>query len=644
MKKALLFLAAALFFGMVAQAQTIYSEDFESVEVTDNIGNLPSGWITYEDNLTNFNNGQYDYRPFGNSWCVYNMGGWGKCAFCMTYTNEASQVDRWMITPQIAIPASGDYSLTFNVYGSNYNEKLRVLVSTTGTEKADFTQTLFAGELDPGVSSKLFSLANYAGQSIYIAFQNYTTDGLYTFIDDIEVKVVPANSISAVSASAPTWTAQNSNANVSLTVRNTGSAALAAFDVTYTVNGGDEQTLNVTGVDVAPFTNYTYTFPVQMTTLGVALVNITVSNPNNDTDADESDNSTSCETNVYDPALYAPNRMTLLEHFTTAKCQYCPGGHDRLEQAMNGFEDRICWVAHHVGFNTDDMTISESNQIMNLYNTTGTWAPAMTLDRNGDFAIGAEEGGVVGSVGDVSDIVAQFTDATGTPAIVTVELSNLNYDPQSRQLSVTVSGSFFSDFDGTEPRLSLYITQDGIYGVQADAATQSYIQHYEHNHVIRACVSNVWGDQNVFTSTTAGSTYSKTYTYTLPTKFSANKCRLIAFVNDYGPDMMHRTVANATKSGYLMTGDDPTTGIGDVQAGMEVITYPNPTTEMVYVTAEGAIRSFEMVDAMGRKVMGQENLNSDILELNVRSLAAGIYFITITTDRGTAVQRVSVTK
>lgn len=643
MKKALLFLAAALTFGMVAQAQTIYSEDFESVEVTDNIGNLPSGWITYEDNLTNFNNGQYDYRPFGNSWCVYNMGGWGKCAFCMTYTNEASQVDRWMITPQIAIPASGDYSLTFNVYGSNYNEKLRVLVSTTGTEKADFTQTLFAGELDPGVSSKLFSLANYAGQSIYIAFQNYTTDGLYTFIDDIEVKVVPANSISAVSASAPTWTAQNSNANVSLTVRNTGSAALAAFDVTYTVNGGDEQTLNVTGVDVAPFTNYTYTFPVQMTTLGVALVNITVSNPNNDTDADESDNSTSCETNVYDPAT-TTQRTSLLEHFTTAKCQYCPGGHERLEQAMNGFEDRICWVAHHVGFNTDDMTISESNQIMNLYNTTGTWAPAMTLDRNGDFAIGAEEGGVVGSVGDVSDIVAQFTDATSTPAYVTVELSNLNYDPQSRQLSVTVSGSFVSDFDGTEPRLSLYITQDGIYGVQADAATQSYIQHYEHNHVIRACVSNVWGDQNVFTSTTAGSTYSKTYTYTLPTKFSANKCRLIAFVNDYGPDMMHRTVANATKSGYLMTGDDPTTGIGDVQAGMEVITYPNPTTEMVYVTAEGAIRSFEMVDAMGRKVMGQENLNSDILELNVRSLAAGIYFITITTDRGTAVQRVSVTK
>ena len=108
--------------------------------------------------------------------------------------------------------------------------------------------------------------------------------------------------------------------------------------------------------------------------------------------------------------------------------------------------------------------------------------------------------------------------------------------------------------------------------------------------------------------------------------------------------MLHRTVANATKSYYLMTGNDPTTGIGDVQASMNVVTYPNPATEMVYVTTESAISSFEMVDALGRKVMGNENLNADILELNVSDLNAGIYFITITTEHGTATQRVSVTK
>ena len=108
--------------------------------------------------------------------------------------------------------------------------------------------------------------------------------------------------------------------------------------------------------------------------------------------------------------------------------------------------------------------------------------------------------------------------------------------------------------------------------------------------------------------------------------------------------MKHRTILNATKSDYLLSGSDPTTGIGDVQAGMEVVTYPTPATEMVYVTAESAIRSYQMVDAMGRQVMSHENLNADILELNVSELAAGIYFITITTDHGTATQRVSVAK
>lgn len=640
MKKTLLFLAAALTFGMAANAQTIYSEDFENVTLDNNIGTLPTGWTTYEDNLTNFNNGSYDYRPFGNSWCVYNMNGWGKCAFCMTYTNEATQVDRWMITPQITIPATGDYSLTFNVYGSNYHEMLRVLVSTTGTAKTDFTQTLFEGELDAGLATKLLSLASYAGQDIYIAFQNYTTDGLYTFVDDIEVRVVAANSISAVSATAAPYTAQNGNCNVNLNVYNEGSAALTSFDLAYTVNGGDEQTLSVTGINVAPFTVYTYSFPVQMTTLGAATIAITVSNPNGVTDVDASDNSTSTTTNVYDPSSTA-ERTSLLEHFTTARCQYCPDGHDRLEQAMNGYEDRICWVAHHVGFYTDNMTISESQEIMALYGGNSTWAPAMAIDRNVEFADGAEDGGVVGSVGYVADLVNQFQAATSTPAFVTVNLSNLSYDAQSRQLTVTVSGSFLADYVGS-PTLSLFITQDGIRASQS--STSGTIQNYEHNHVIRACISDTWGDADAFNNTTAGSTFTKTFTYTLPTKFSANACRLVAFVSDYGADMLHRTVANATKSGYLLEGADPTTGIGDVQASMQVVTYPNPATEMAYVSAEGRINSYEMVDAMGRKVMNQENLNADILELNVSSLSAGIYFITITTDKGVATERLTVVK
>lgn len=633
MKKALLFLAAALTFGMAANAQSSFSEDFNNVAD----GAVPAGWTTYGDNLTN----HYTDATLNDSWSALSQ-----MMVCITWTEETSPVDRWLVTPQVTVPTTNGM-LLFDINGVNYGpgspyaESLKIMVSTTDNQKSSFTLLQDLGELPEGSNTFAVNLSAYAGQNVYLAFACYTNDGMYIFLDNVEVKTVPANSISAVSASAPTWTSQNSNANVALTVRNEGSADLTSFDVTYTVNNGDAQVINVTGINVASFTNYTYTFPVMVSSLGATVINITVSNPNNDTDIDASDNSTSCETTVYDPNS-TTQRNTLLEHFTTARCQYCPGGHDRLEQAMANFENRICWVAHHVGFYTDNMTINESEEIMALYGNNGTWAPAMTLDRNVDFADGAEAGGVVGSVGNVNDLVSQFNNATNAPAFVTIELSNLTYDPQTRQLNVTVSGSFVNDFVGTEPRLSLYLTQDGIYGSQQ--STNGTIAKYEHNHVIRACISDVWGDADAFTSTTAGSNYSKTYTYTLPTKFSANNCRLVAFVNDYGPDMLHRTVANATKSNYLMTGNDPTTGIGDVQASMNVVTYPNPATEMVYVSTESAISSFEMVDALGRKVMGNENLNADILELNVSDLNAGIYFITITTERGTATQRVSVTK
>ena len=633
MKKALLFLAAALTFGMAANAQSSFSEDFNNVAD----GAVPAGWTTYGDNLTN----HYTDATLNDSWSALSQ-----MMVCITWTEETSPVDRWLVTPQVTVPTTNGM-LLFDINGVNYGpgspyaESLKIMVSTTDNQKSSFTLLQDLGELPEGSNTFAVNLSAYAGQNVYLAFACYTNDGMYIFLDNVEVKTVPANSISAVSASAPTWTSQNSNANVALTVRNEGSADLTSFDVTYTVNNGDAQVINVTGINVASFTNYTYTFPVMVSSLGATVINITVSNPNNDTDIDASDNSTSCETTVYDPNS-TTQRNTLLEHFTTARCQYCPGGHDRLEQAMANFENRICWVAHHVGFYTDNMTINESEEIMALYGNNGTWAPAMTLDRNVDFADGAEAGGVVGSVGNVNDLVSQFNNATNAPAFVTIELSNLTYDPQTRQLNVTVSGSFVNDFVGTEPRLSLYLTQDGIYGSQQ--STNGTIAKYEHNHVIRACISDVWGDADAFTSTTAGSNYSKTYTYTLPTKFSANNCRLVAFVNDYGPDMLHRTVANATKSNYLMTGNDPTTGIGDVQASMNVVTYPNPATEMVYVSTESAISSFEMVDALGRKVMGNENLNADILELNVSDLNAGIYFITITTEHGTATQRVSVTK
>ena len=644
MKKSLLFLAAALTFGFAANAQTVFSEDFESVTVGSQagletgLGELPAGWTLYEDNLTNFSSSQSSFTVFGKSWKVYDMDGWGKLAFSITYTMEGTACDRWLITPAITIPDEGDYKLMFNQLASQYDEHMSVMVSTTNTEKASFTQTLIDNELlTAGASTRLLDLSSFTGQTIYIAFVAQTADGLYIGVDDVQVKVVAPDNMAALAATAPAWTAQGAYIPVSLAIRNEGSAPLTSFDIAYTVNSGDEQNISVTDINVAPFDTYTYTFQASPEGLGENVVDITVSNPNNADMAIEN-NTASCTTMVYDPAN-AIQRTTVLEHFTTGRCPNCPPAHDYLEQLYSTRHDNVIWIAHHVGYYTDNMTITESNQMLRFFNDGGnTYAPAIMLDRNQDYATAEDPGPVFFPSSNYT--AESFDNAISTPAFVSVNISDVNYNPQSRELSLKVSGSFTNDMTFDAPRLTVYLMQDSIVANQSGASS-SYI----HNHVIRACVTNVWGDATAITNTTSGSTYEKTFTYTLPANMRADHTWAAAFVSNYDANNVNNcNIANGAKTGFLMQEKDPTSGIAGVEASINVVTYPNPATEMAFVTAEGTIRSYEMVDALGRKVMSQENVNADILELNVNSLSAGVYFISVTTDNGVATQRLTVAK
>lgn len=632
MKKSLLFLAAALTFGLAANAQTAFSEDFNQLQN----GAIPTGWVTYGDGLTNHYTSP---ATLNDSWSAYNQ-----TMICITWTEESSPVDRWLATPQITVPSTNPM-LIFDINGVNYGpgspyaESLKIMVSTTDNQKASFSVLSDLGSLTVGNNTYAVDLSSYAGQPVYLAFACYTNDGMYIFLDNVVVKSVESNAIAAVEANAPSWAPQNGNCNVRLTVRNEGSANLTSFDITYSVNGGADQGINVTGVSVAPFTTYTHTVPVAMQDLGAATIALTVSNPNGSADPDASDNTASCATTVYDASLTV-QRTTVLEHFTTGVCPNCPSAHERLEAAVQGREDNVVWIAHHVGYYTDAMTISESDQMLDFYNDGGsTYAPASMLDRDYDNAniVESNPGPIFFPGSDVSDYIA---NALTVPAFVSVNISDVNYNENTRELSVTVSGTFSGDMTFDSPRLSLYIMEDGIKAAQSGAQGT-----YTHNHVIRGCISNVWGDENVITSTTAGATFSKTFTYTLPSNWKADKCWLGAFVNNYSGNVNNRKIANGTKSGYLLGHSDPThMGINAVEANISVKTYPNPATEMAYIEAESMIRSYSVVDALGRQVMGSENMNVNALELNVSNLAQGVYFITVTTDNGVATDRLSIVR
>lgn len=609
-------------------------EDFEANATAGNFGTFPVGWTTYADNVANYS----QYANFGQSWSVYDFGWFGDgSAICLTYTNSTTACDRWLVTPQLVMPATGDFKLKFDVYGSQYSEKLTVLVSTTGNAKTDFTQTVMPQTtLAAGANTMLFDLSAYVGQSIYIAFRCTTTDGMYTLVDNVTVSAdLPAAGISYTDGMVQGFAPMGTNFSFYTMVRNEGTTPMTSYTLTYTVNG-TAQTRNVTGINVAPFAYYVDTVTISHPTAEAVTIGLEVSAPNGVADPDASDNTGSLSLSVYDPATVA-ERTTLLDHFTTAVCPNCPSAHTRLGAVMENIDaNRVAWVAHHVGYGTDNMTLAEdaaNTGVMGFYNGTSTFAPAMLLDRDTENVPGEYNGMVGGITTNAATLQNQFSNAISKPAFVTVGLENITYDASTRQVSFDVNGMFKSSLTGTI-NLTVYITEDSIMGTQSGATG-----NYRHDHVLRGVVTSYWGD--ALTSTNANDTYSKHYTYTLPATWNYKKCRLIAFVNNHSNSVTERKVLNATKSAFLTAGQ---VGIEDVKPAISVKMWPNPVAEMAFVEAESTIRSYSVVNSVGQVVESRENVNASALELNVSNYAAGVYFVSVTTDNGVSTERLSVVK
>lgn len=647
MKKALFFVAAALM-GLAVNAQqrdTIFFEDFEGVSVTGTnmgyMGSLPSDWVVYEDN----NNNHSNYTSFGKGWIVYDLTGASKCALSISYlATENVYNDRWLITPQFNVPASG-YKLFFEEITSGYYEGLAVLVSTTDSAKESFTDTLMC-EFPTDDAMRYFDLSAYAGEDIRIAFVNNALNYYCMFIavDNIIVtNYWPNNDIILYKNGAQRYAQAGGSFNVNTVVYNNGIDTLRSFDLVYSINGGASQTYSLNNQSIAPFTYDMYSIPCSATTVGEANVVVTAENPNGVSDEIPSNNTVSfASIQIYDPSTTV-QRISLLDHFTTARCQYCPLGHERLEQAIVGFEDKIAWVAHHLGYYEDPMLIDADYQLYNLYGG-GSWAPAFALDRDSYYA--PDEDGVIGSVGAAETMANYFLDATNVPTYLRLNLVKDNYDPQSRELTVTVSGEFIDGMDITSPRVTIYAIEDGINYRQQ--STDGMHSNYTHNHVARAIFSGTWGDADVITSTGAGDTFTKTYTITLPAKCHADKVSLVAFVSNYSSSVKKRNVVQAAKTGYIFEGDDPTqsnVSIDGIEANVSVSIYPNPVSEIAYINADGlVIRSYSVVNTLGQKVIDEQNVNVENIELNVSNMSQGVYFINLTTDKGIATERMTVVK
>ena len=124
----------------------------------------------------------------------FNVSHDGSCSMLSaSFINFVGAItpDNWAISPKINLP-SESASLEWwsgGVYFLYYNEYYSVLVSTTDNDTASFTHLIYSGENESEEFTRhTFSLDQFAGQSIYIAFRHHNSTELYWLaIDDVTV-------------------------------------------------------------------------------------------------------------------------------------------------------------------------------------------------------------------------------------------------------------------------------------------------------------------------------------------------------------------------------------------------------------------------------------------------------------------------
>lgn len=173
-------LTSLLGFSAVAQT-TLVQEDFSNgipsnfILINDNkiphasVSEYTDAWITLED---------YDAEH-------------GNVASSTSYFNPAHQANRWMIIPSLELGPFGNV-ISWEMKGQDISflESMKILISTTGTEVEDFTDTLLVNSLiDTAWSYNMFNLSQlgYDNQTIHIAFVNQTIDGYKLHLDNIVV-------------------------------------------------------------------------------------------------------------------------------------------------------------------------------------------------------------------------------------------------------------------------------------------------------------------------------------------------------------------------------------------------------------------------------------------------------------------------
>jgi len=233
------------------QAQILLSEDFSN--------GMPSSFSLLNNDMkvpvqqVNYVTSAWVVRPDFNSTNLV--------AISTSWYNPASQADDWMILPQRLIGSNTVLTWRAKAQDAAYPDGYQVLVSTTGNNIADFTDTVFEVQAESALwAQQSISLAAYSGQNIFIAFRNNSFDKFLLMLDDIVLKNRLPADVEAVEVFIPDVSCNLiNNEVVAVKLKNVGLNPVSNFKVGVFPSGANAFSETFSGT-ILPGDSTIYTF------------------------------------------------------------------------------------------------------------------------------------------------------------------------------------------------------------------------------------------------------------------------------------------------------------------------------------------------------------------------------------------------
>ena len=226
------------------------------------------------------------------------------------------------------------------------------------------------------------------------------------------------------------------------------------------------------------------------------------------------------------------NRSVLIEDFTGQSCTNCPDAHQVIHDLQAQYGTQVIAVAIHAGH----FGIAEGSnpKVVGLMQEDGnTYA--------NHWNVVTYPAGIINRTSGVIKHTdwATYTRTTliGEPTMQIAVSDHLSADSTILTIDTEITSQ-----TNIEGMLQLWITENNIIAPQLQAGT--LVPNYIHNHVYRASVNGLWGEEVVLT---AGTPHQATHPITLRDNWDISNLSIVAFVYNESDGVLQVTEHHINK-------------------------------------------------------------------------------------------------